>query len=64
MTTTEDDHIAAVRDRLGTAFPDVPRPVIEDAVSAEHARFEGRSIRDFVPLLVERNARASLRPRS
>jgi integrase len=29
-------------------------------VRDEHARFEGRRIRDFVPLLVERNARAEL----
>ncbi|MGV8874495.1 MAG: three-helix bundle dimerization domain-containing protein [Rhodococcus sp. (in: high G+C Gram-positive bacteria)] len=60
MTTTESDHIDAVRDRLGTAFPDLSRPEIDNAVSVEHARFDGRSIRDFVPLFVERNAKASL----
>ncbi|MCC8930134.1 three-helix bundle dimerization domain-containing protein [Rhodococcus sp. I2R] len=61
MTTTEEHHIDAVRDRLDAAFPDVPRRVIEDAIAAELARFEGRRVRDFVPLLVERNARESIR---
>lgn len=60
MSATEHDHIDAVRDRLGTAFPDVPRPVIDDTIAAELARFDGRSIRDFVPLFVERKAREAL----
>lgn len=60
MTTTEHEHIDAVRDRLGAQFPDVPRPVIDDTIAAEHARFEGNSIRDFVPLFVERKARQAL----
>lgn len=61
-STTERDHLAAVSDRLGALFPDTPTDTIEAAVAAEHARFAGRSIRDFVPLLVERNARAALDP--
>jgi hypothetical protein len=60
MTTTEDDHIAAIRDRLGAAFPGVPGQVIDDAIAVERARFENKKIRDFVPLLVERRARESL----
>ncbi len=61
MTTTEHEHIDAVRDRIGTLFPDVPRSVIDDTIAAEHARFDGNSIRDFVPLFVERKARETLR---
>lgn len=63
MATTEHDHIDAVRDRLGTAFPDVPRPVIDETIASELARFDDRSIRDFVPLFVERKARETLRNR-
>ncbi len=63
MTTTEGEHIDAVRDRLGSLFPDVPRSVIDDAIAAEHARFEGNTIRDFVPLFVERKARETLQVR-
>ncbi len=59
-TTTEHEHIDAVRDRLGAQFPDVPRSVIDETIAAEHARFEGNSIRDFVPLFVERKARKAL----
>ena len=61
MATTEHDHVDAVRDRLSTAFPDVPRPVIDATIETELARFDGRSIRDFVPLFVERKAREALR---
>lgn len=60
MTTTEHEHIDAVRDRLAALVPDVPRSVIADTIAAEHARFDGNSIRDFVPLFVERKARETL----
>ncbi|MDV6260074.1 three-helix bundle dimerization domain-containing protein [Rhodococcoides yunnanense] len=59
-TTTEHEHIDAVRDRLSALFPDVSRSVIDETIAAEHARFEGNSIRDFVPLFVERKAREVL----
>ncbi|WP_415976664.1 three-helix bundle dimerization domain-containing protein [Rhodococcus sp. 077-4] len=61
MATTEHDHIDAVRDRLGTAFPQLPRPTIDETITSALAQFDGRSIRDFVPLLVERKAREMLR---
>ena len=64
MTTTEHEHIDAVRDRLGTLFPDVPRSVIDETIAAEHARFDGNSIRDFVPLFVERKARKALQSKN
>ena len=59
--TTEADHIAAVKDRLAAAMPNVPASHIDAAVAEQHAHFEGRSIRDFVPLFVERRARERLR---
>lgn len=60
-TTNESEHLAAVQDRLTAALPGVSRRDIERAVAAVYARFEGRSVRDFVPLFVERNARQALR---
>ncbi|MDV8022199.1 three-helix bundle dimerization domain-containing protein [Rhodococcus sp. IEGM 1330] len=60
-TATEHDHIDAVRDRLKSTFSDIPRPVIDETVASELARFDGRKIRDFVPLFVERKARETLR---
>jgi hypothetical protein len=33
---------------------------VADIVQTVHAKFEGRPVRDFVPLLVERNAKAEL----
>ena len=60
-TTNESEHLAAVQDRLSATLPEVSRHDIEQTVAAEYARFEGRSVRDFVPLFVERNAREALR---
>ncbi len=59
--TTEADHLAAVKNRLAAAMPDVPAARIDAAVAEQYARFEGRTIRDFVPLFVERRAREHLR---
>jgi hypothetical protein len=43
-----------VRQRLVDRFPDVPAEVIWGVVQQERRRLEGRPVRDFVPLLVER----------
>ena len=59
--TKESENLAAVQDRLVAALPGVPRERIEQAIAEEYARFDGRSVRDFVPLFVERNAREALR---
>ncbi|MEW1931767.1 three-helix bundle dimerization domain-containing protein [Rhodococcus sp. NPDC079359] len=60
MTTTQENHIAEIGVRLGTAFPDTATAVIDEAIATEYSRFDGRTIRDFVPLLVERSTRAAL----
>lgn len=60
LGTTEADHIAAVKDRLAAAMPHIPTSRIEAAVSEQYARFDGRSVRDFVPLFVERRVRERL----
>ncbi|CAM5530667.1 three-helix bundle dimerization domain-containing protein [Streptomyces purpurascens] len=56
----EEEAIQAVTERL-TAYGATRSPdEIEAAVAAAHASFEDRPVRDFVPALVERKARAAL----
>ncbi|MGW5149848.1 three-helix bundle dimerization domain-containing protein [Rhodococcus koreensis] len=60
MPVTEEQHIAAVRRRLAKRFPHVDPHRIDTAVDTALHRFDGRPVRDFVPLLVERAATTSL----
>jgi len=60
VMTGEEAALRAAAARLCTRFPELPPEVVTDALRAAHARFEGRPIRDFVPLLVERAAAAAL----
>lgn len=50
-----------VVDRLAQRFPDVPRAHVAAIVGEQHQRLEGNPIRDFVPVLVEHEARDRLR---
>ena len=50
-----------VIDRLAQRFPDVPRDRVAAIVGEEHLGLEGNPIRDFVPVLVEHEARDRLR---
>lgn len=52
--------IAEVTHRLTLKFAQLPTDQVSSAVQNAHARFEQSPIRDFVPLLVERNARGEL----
>jgi hypothetical protein len=47
-------------DRLAKRYPSVPGEKVADVVNDCYSRFEGRPIRDYVPLFVERGARAQL----
>jgi hypothetical protein len=47
-------------ERLTTRYADLPPDQVAGAVHSAHARFEQCPIREFVPLLVERRARAEL----
>lgn len=46
--------------RLKTSYADLPPDQVSGAAHSAHARFEQSPIREFVPLLVERLARAEL----
>jgi hypothetical protein len=50
-----------VVDRLAARFPDVSRDRVAAVVGEEHVELEGNPIRDFVPVLVEHEARERLR---
>jgi hypothetical protein len=47
-------------ERLKTSYPEVSPDPIVTVVHHNHARFDGRPIRDFVPLFVERAAKRQL----
>ena len=49
-----------LRERLATMYADVPPDQVAAAIQRAHDQFETSPIRDFVPLLVERRARAEL----
>jgi hypothetical protein len=52
--------ITEVVNRLRQSYPDIAASAVEAAVHQNHARFDGRRVREFVPLFVERGARREL----
>lgn len=52
--------IDQVVDRLATAFSDLPVQDVDAVVRSTHHRFRDSTVREFVPLLVERRSRAEL----
>ncbi|MFZ2174811.1 MAG: DUF3562 domain-containing protein [Rhodococcus sp. (in: high G+C Gram-positive bacteria)] len=56
----EERQISQVKARLLEKYPSTPRTVVATAVEDALARFDGGRVRDFVPLLVERRASATL----
>ena len=62
MTAEEETRkIIAVESELAMAHPDVPPDRIKDAVKRSWMGYAHATIRDFVPLLVHREATARLR---
>ena len=57
---TEAQAVLAVIVRLAGRFPDLDRSDIETVVAEEHAKLSDGPVRDFVPVLVERAAKARL----
>jgi hypothetical protein len=61
----EQQAMRQVKDRLTQSFtPAHSERQIAQTVSAVHHRFDGRPVRDFVPVLVERYAREELASRN
>ncbi|MBV8349167.1 MAG: hypothetical protein JOZ49_17060 [Mycolicibacterium sp.] len=57
---SEQTQLSHVVEHLTRKYPSVPPATVAGIVHHIHTRFEGRPLRDFVPLLVERNANAEL----
>ena len=57
----EDRAIGEVVERLAKQFPRVSADEVAQVVSQSRPEFENVPIRDFVPLFVERGAKARLR---
>jgi hypothetical protein len=60
VASSERTAIQVVVDRLKTSYPGVPPETVTTEVHHNHAKFEGRPVRDFVPLFVERDSRREL----
>jgi hypothetical protein len=60
--SASDISLDAVVDRLAERFPTVDRPHIEEIVDTEATALdEGAHVRDFIPVLVEHEAKEQLR---
>jgi hypothetical protein len=57
---SERELVADVEERLVKRFDQLPPARVSTAVLAAHTRFQDSSIRDFIPLLVERRVSAEL----
>lgn len=57
----EDAAIQHVVDRLTDRFGDVPADVVENTVHDVHDSFDDARVRDYVPVIVEHDAKARLR---
>ena len=57
---SEAEAISRVVQRLRQQFPEVPPDALEEVVNGHYEAFDGRPLRDFVPVLVERATRADL----
>lgn len=61
-----DQEYVGLRNAIATIsadYPEMSPAEIAGLVRAEHAKYEGRPVRDFVPVLVERAVRQQLRGR-
>ena len=57
---SEDTRIAEILDRLSKSYPTLPGDTVVEVVNDMRATFNGSRIREYVPLFVERRARAAL----
>jgi hypothetical protein len=57
----ESKALDEIVDRLQERFPDTPRDTVLDAVEQARATLDAAKVRDFVPVLVEKEAKARLK---
>ncbi|HEX2285152.1 MAG TPA: hypothetical protein VHI10_10085 [Mycobacterium sp.] len=51
------DHLV---ERLASRYPEISATTVSSVVHDIYSRYDGRPLRDYVPLFVERNATAEL----
>jgi UDP-glucose 4-epimerase len=56
----ESKSIDTIIAALELRFPKLPRPEIEEVVGQRYHEFDGASVRDYIPVLVQRGARDQL----
>ena len=61
MTDSESLAIANAIESISADFPAVPHDQVEHLVLEELTHFDGKPIRDFVPILVETHVRGQLK---
>lgn len=57
----EDHAVAEIAGRLQGRFPDKSEAEIADAIAQARAGFDSAKVRDFVPVLIEKEAKAHLK---
>ena len=60
QASSEAEAISRVTRRLQQQFPALPAETVEAIVTGRYHVFDGRPIRDFIPILVEQAAREDL----
>jgi hypothetical protein len=60
LARDEQARLAEVIERLAVGYPGLPATTIAQVVNDVHARFSGARLREYIPMLVERGARAAL----
>jgi hypothetical protein len=59
----EVKEMAGIIERLSRQFPAVPEAEVADLTHAAHTVMDGRPIRNYVPVLVERDVKDRLKQR-
>jgi hypothetical protein len=57
----EHDRVQNLAERLKDDFPELPEQTVAETVDREYHHLDDTPIRDFVPVLVEHNAKAALK---
>jgi hypothetical protein len=57
VATDEQTRVADVVERIQARFPDVDRALVAQVVHDVHRSYDAATVRDFVLILVERDAR-------
>jgi hypothetical protein len=60
IESSEQTIIDQIVVRLTSRYPAISATTVSTVVHDIHARYEGRPLRDYVPLFVERNAKSEL----